>query len=302
VELLDAADVVARLAAAMTGLERVAGPPGGTAGVAGAIAFDGDGTLWSGDVGEDFFHAVVTRGRILPVAVEAMRRVAERAGIMVGAAASEDAGVDTNGHSRDSGVALARSLFQAYLDHTLAEDVICEVIAWVCAGWSEGEVDAFARDVVASVDLAARRHAPLRAIIDWARASGVEPFLVSASPRPIVEAAGAAWGFRRDRILATTAPFEGGIMLPDVVRPIPYGPGKASLLEAALAALPRAPGSPPPVLLGAFGDNAFDVPMLEAARVAVVVEPKPRLLAHLASLPQPGAGFFGGAAPVRVRV
>lgn len=32
--------------------------------VCGLVAFDGDGTLWSGDVGDDFFHAMVELGDI----------------------------------------------------------------------------------------------------------------------------------------------------------------------------------------------------------------------------------------------
>jgi phosphoserine phosphatase len=77
-------------------------------------------------------------------------------------------------------------------------------------------------------------------------------------------------------VLATTAPFVDGVMQPDVVRPIPYGPGKIHQLEARIGKRP---------LLAAFGDNVFDVPMLEAARVAVAVDPKPRLLARLKEMP-----------------
>ncbi len=277
-DLLAAEAVVERLERGLVAL-----PSRGAA----AIAFDGDGTLWSGDVGDDFFHAVVATGRVLPPAVAAMQAVARAAGL----AGGDDVRLGQDSHTHDSGVALARSLFQAYLDHRLAEDVTCEVIAWVCAGWREEEVLSLASDVVTRARLEARRHASLRVVIEWARSVGVETYLVSASPRPIVEAAGAAWGFSRDRVLAVTTLFKDGVMLADVVRPIPYGPGKAALLEGVLAG--RA-------LLGAFGDNVFDVPMLQAARVPVVVEPKPRLVAHLAALAHPGEGF--ASPPVRVRV
>jgi len=37
--------------------------------------------------------------------------------------------------------------------------------------------------------------------------------------------------------------------------------------------------------LGSFGDNAFDVDMLRAARVAVAVCPKPALTARLSEIP-----------------
>ena len=246
--------ILARIALAATDATSASAP--------GVVAFDGDGTLWSGDVGEDFFHAAVARGRFLPVAVDAMREVGRAAGLE-----RMDAG-------HDAGVAIARALFAGYLEHKVPEDVICEVIAWMCAGWREEEVIDLARAVIH--DLPSRRRTELRAVVDWARSSGVEVFLVSASPRPVVEAAGEAWGFDREHVLATTAPFVAGVMQPDVVRPIPYGPGKIHQLEARIGT--RA-------LLAAFGDNVFDVPMLEAARVAVAVDPKPRLLARLAEMP-----------------
>ena len=65
-------------------------------------------------------------------------------------------------------------------------------------------------------------------------------------------------------------------MQPTVIRPIPYGPGKLTQLEQHLEGR---------TLLAAFGDNIFDVPMLEAARVAVAVAPKQRLLAELERRP-----------------
>jgi phosphatidylglycerophosphatase C len=232
------------------------------AGKRGIVAFDGDGTLWSGDVGEDFFEAVVAAGRFVPVSVDAMLAVGRAAALP---------GMDAG---RTDGKAVARALFEGYLQHHVAEDVICEVIASMCAGWREQEVAELALSVVR--DLEPRRHLELRGIVDWARRHDVEAFLVSASPRPVVEAAGAAWGFDRAHVLATTAPFVDGVMQATVVRPIPYGPGKLAQLEAHLEGR---------TLLAAFGDNVFDVPMLEAARVAVAVAPKQRLLAELERRP-----------------
>ncbi len=254
----------------------------GTAAIAergAALAFDGDGTLWQGDVGDDFFHATVALGRYLPPAIEAMRAVGRAAGLD---------GMDGGEMDPDAGVAIARRLFEAYEEHRLPEEAMFEVIAWVCAGWREAEVNRLARDVVVWTDLGSRRHAELEAVLAWARGVGVESFLVSASPRPIVEAAGQPIGFDRSHILAATATFTAeGVMLPEVVRPIPYGPGKAALLEERLAGK---------VLLAAFGDNVFDVPMLQAARTPVLVEPKPRLLAHLGAMAATGAGLPEGFA------
>jgi len=273
VELLAVGEVVARIAdAAADPLFR---------GLRAALAFDGDGTLWRGDVGEDFFHAAVELDRFLPPAVDAMRGVGR--GVQL-------PGMDL-GH--DAGVAIARRLFQGYLDHIVPEDVICEVIGWVCAGWREADVVALSREVVVRGGGESRWHPEVAAVIEWARSAGFELFLVSASPRPVVEAAAAPLGFDRDHILAVTAPFVGGVMIPEVLRPIPYGPGKAALLAERLGGRP---------LAAAFGDNVFDVPMLAAARVPVLVEPKPRLVAHLAALEAAGAPLGGGGPPVRLHV
>jgi phosphatidylglycerophosphatase C len=64
--------------------------------------------------------------------------------------------------------------------------------------------------------------------------------------------------------------------MPSVVRPIPYGPGKVMQLRAKLGARP---------LYAAFGDNAFDVPMLREARIPVAIRPKPRLVERASEIP-----------------
>jgi phosphoserine phosphatase len=244
-------------------IDRIAPMVGRAAGPAdpAAVAFDGDGTLWSGDIGDDFFHATEAADRYAPDVVDAMRDLGRASGLE---------GVD-----RDAGVAIARRLFDGYIHHTVPEDRMCEVIAWSCAGWREAEVVALARTVIRETGLEGRLHRAVGTVVDWARGHGVEAFLVSASPRPVVEAAGELLGFDRDHVLATTAPFEDGVMTRDVVRPIPYGPGKATLLADRLRGRR---------LVAAFGDNVFDVPMLRAAELGVVVEPKPRLVAHLAAI------------------
>jgi phosphoserine phosphatase len=58
----------------------------------------------------------------------------------------------------------------------------------------------------------------------------------------------------------------------EVGRPIPYGDGKVTRLRECIGRERE--------VYAAFGDNAFDVSLLQAARVRVAVRPKARLRAR----------------------
>jgi phosphatidylglycerophosphatase C len=232
-------------------------------GVRGALAFDGDGTLWSGDVGEDFFFGILDAERLSPLAGAEVDRVARAAGIDVGPSAAET----------------ARRIYQAYLAGRFDEETVCEVMTWICAGWTSTEVSDFVRSVVGR-SFAARIHPEVARVIAGARARDHEVFVVSASPRPIVEAAAAVAGIPSAHVLAATAVLEGDRYAAAVHRPIPYGAGKASALHKALEE--RGGGLR---LLAAFGDNAFDAEMLAMSDRPIAVRPKPRLVAHAHAIP-----------------
>jgi phosphoserine phosphatase len=88
------------------------------------------------------------------------------------------------------------------------------------------------------------------------------PFMVSASALPIVQAAGPLAGFSRERCRGIEVQVREGKFTAALVQPIPYAGGK---VEAA-----RRAGR----LALACGDSfTGDLPMLEAAQVAVVVAP-----------------------------
>lgn len=235
--------------------EHVAREPGG------AIAFDGDGTLWSGDIGEDFFEALLEDGRIEEVAHEALAREAEAEKL------------DTSGGA----VAIARRIHAGYLAGTFPEERVCEIMTWAFAGWRHDEADAFAEKVLVKVGLEGRLHGEAIRIIAWARERGVLPYLVSASPRAVVEQAARRVGIELANVSsATEQRDERGVIAAAVVRPIPYGPGKVAHLRGKLGARP---------LHAAFGDNAFDVAMLREARTPVAIRPKPRLIERAAEVP-----------------
>ncbi len=236
-------------------IELLAGGHAGPRAERGVLATDADGTLWSGDVGEDLFHAFLSAGRVEPLAEEAMRREARAFHV-------SDAG---------RGLDVAHALYDAYQAGGYSEERVCELMAWCFGGWSDADLRAFARDVVERVGLAARFHRELHAIVARARATGVEVFLVSASPIAVVREAGARAGFDEDHLVAALPLERAGRVLADVDRPIPYGAGKVRRLRERIGARP---------LLAAFGDNAFDVALLSEATVGVAVRPKAALRAR----------------------
>jgi phosphoserine phosphatase len=220
----------------------------------GVVATDGDGTLWAGDVGEDFFHAVLAQGGIREEARAAMARDAAEHGL-------SDAG---------TGDALAQRLYAEYLAGRFPEDRICELMTWICAGWLKREVDAYAASILSKLGLEARLHKEVHTVLAWAKSKGIEVFLVSASPCAIIEHAGRFLGIDDDHMVAALPRYDAADrMLPDVFRPIPYAAGKVRNLRARI-------GQTRPIY-AAFGDNAFDIAMLSEAFIPVAVRPKPRL-------------------------
>jgi phosphatidylglycerophosphatase C len=227
----------------------------------GFVATDGDGTLWAGDVGEDLFLAFLDHGRVEPPALEAIVRDARAHGL-------SDAG---------KGSDVARSIYNAYLEGRFPEESLCELMTWCFAGWTHREVATFARDVVDGGALASRFHPEVLSVVASARAAGVDVVLVSASPVAVVLEAASRIGFDPDHVVAASAVYDGEIMRPDVLRPIPYGSGKVTRLRERVGL--RRP------LYAALGDNAFDVAMLASARVPVAVRPKPRLREQAGNVP-----------------
>ncbi len=219
----------------------------------GVVAMDADGTLWSGDVGEDLFHAFLVHGRVEAPALEAFRREARDHSL-------SDAG---------SGPDIARRIYAAYVDGRFPEERMCELMTWCFAGWSRAEVRKFAAGVVSLGGIAARVHDEVLVVIERARAASVMVVVVSASPIAVVQEAASRIGFQETDVVAALPRFDGQVMAAQVERPIPYGPGKVTRLREQIG-----PGR---ALYAAFGDNAFDVALLSSAGLGVAVRPKARL-------------------------
>lgn len=227
----------------------------------GVLAFDGDGTLWTGDVGEDYFAALLDHGLHRAAHEELAREAAA-------------ANIDASGTASD----IARRIHAAYLSGAFPEERVCEIMSWVAAGWSREQLGSFCEEVLDAVGLSDRLHAEAVRVVEHARRVGIDVFIVSASPHAVVECAARIVGIEPTNAIAVTERCdEMGVVQCFVERPIPYGDGKVTRLRARVG--------DERVLYAAFGDNSFDVPMLRAARLPVAIRPKPRLVARASELP-----------------
>jgi phosphoserine phosphatase len=221
------------------------------------LAFDADGTLWSGDVGIDNFEALLEKEAILPAAGSMLRDEAAECGLP----------------SAQNPTAQARILYEAYARDAYPEDRAFLMMACAFAGYREDEVRSFAAGVAAATGLEARVHAEVLPIIAWAARRGVPRYVVSASHALVVKSCIERLGLPIDGVFAMSQAAEQGRLVARIEPPVTYGAGKTEALRAGAASK---------TLLGAFGDSAFDLHLLREAQLAVAVRPKAGLRSRAA--------------------
>lgn len=227
-----------------------------------ALAFDADGTLWSGDVGFDLFKAALAERALRPAARSALAAEAHAAGLS--ASANEDANE------------IALRLFAAWAAGDLSDERAFRMMAWAFAGFGEDEMLAFAAETQRASGLAERVHGASREVIRWAHGAGIEVWVVSASPRAAVVTGARHFEIDAARIIGVTPVVQGGVLTTELVEPISFESGKPLALSAH---------APLTSVLAAFGDTASDVPLFLAAQLGVAVGPNDRLRAAAASVP-----------------
>jgi phosphoserine phosphatase len=223
------------------------------------LAFDADGTLWSGDVSDDVFLSACQEGWLLDAARPAL---SERA---------RSLGLDTSGSASRLGLAL----FEAQKQGLLEEVQLYAVMAWCYAGHTLGELTAYAEKVLFRKNLSQRIRSELSTVINWARLQSIDCYVVSASPTPIVTLAAAQWGFAPDHVIGSMPNVCDGVVAPAISADVPFGANKCKLLR-------RRAGNKR--WLACFGDSEFDFELLQGAELAVAVSPKADLLARLLPL------------------
>src|SRR4051812_29334151 len=100
---------------------RVRGRPG-------IVAFDADGTLWQGDIGDATFEAVLAQRAVRAPALAELQKLAIRVGAVIKGEPNEQ----------------ATALYDAFLSGTLPRAPAYAMMAWVFAGYTPDEARAFA--------------------------------------------------------------------------------------------------------------------------------------------------------------
>jgi phosphoserine phosphatase len=255
-ETLSSSALIDRLARDLAALRRASPHPRP------ALAFDADGTLWTGDVGEDLLAHVRRERRIRPQATQALRDEARRHGLA----------------ERDEPHDQVAVLVDALREGRYPEREAYAMMAWVLAGHRSDEIYRIADEVLAARGHEQTQHAETRPILTWAQEESVEVFVVSASPRCIVEQGVRPLGVARHHVLAMSPPFVDGYQAARVDEPLTYAGGKAEALRQK---------APDITLLAAFGDSTFDLALMAMSGLGIAVRPKASLIAvapHLTRL------------------
>ena len=163
--------------------------------------FDADGTLWRGDVGEAFFKHQIERGTV-PRAPK-------------------------------------KDPWQAYLTEAL-EGETAKAYGWLAqwnAGVEEADLmrwcDEFFRDSWTKFVFE-----PMREFTHTLLNSGFEVWVITGSPRWIVQAGVKGFGIPSDRVLGSSVVVEKGILTDRIENEVPYRAGKARLVEKIIAGTP----------------------------------------------------------------
>jgi len=166
--------------------ERLNGPPG-------LAAFDADGTLWDGDVGEEVLQELIREGALIDPPEDPYGLYERRV-------------------RRDPADGFS---FAAALMHGLSEAKVQEVSERVFG-------ERFASQIYPAV----------RFCVEWMVARGWQIYVVSASNRWSVEVGVAHLGLPASRVIAVDLDVEAGVLTDRVRTPVPTLEGKPTLLRA----------------------------------------------------------------------
>lgn len=157
-------------------------------------AFDCDGTLWSGDSGENFFDWEIKKGVVSPEVGRAMR-----------------------------------ARYVEYKAGKVSEEDMCGEMVTMHRGLSETTMMQAAREFMSSA-FPGRIFPEMQQLVQRLDQQGCEIWAVSSSNEWIIRAGIEQFGVKPDRILAAKAEMQGDLVTDRLVR-IPSGPGKPKALQ-----------------------------------------------------------------------
>jgi phosphoserine phosphatase len=161
-------------------------------------AFDCDGTLWSGDVGEGFFDWELNQKNVLHGALEPLERS-------------------------------LRARYADYRSGNVAEDRMCGEMVTMHKGISESVMMRAATEYFDHA-FPGKIFPAMRELIRRLHDAGSEVWAVSSSNEWVIRAAMKHFEIPEDRILAAAVKIEDGIITDRLIR-VPSGPGKPQALR-----------------------------------------------------------------------
>jgi HAD superfamily phosphoserine phosphatase-like hydrolase len=158
------------------------------------VAFDCDGTLWSGDAGENFFDWEMKRGVVSAEVARAMR-----------------------------------ARYAEYKAGKVSEEDMCGAMVTMHKGLAESAVMAAATEFMTS-HFRGRVFPEMKQLVHQLREQGCEIWAVSSSNEWVIRAGVRQFDIPENKILAAKVVVENGIVTDRLVR-VPSGPGKPEALR-----------------------------------------------------------------------
>jgi phosphoserine phosphatase len=189
-------------------------------------AFDCDGTLWSSDAGETFFDWEIRTGLVDPDIGRAMR-----------------------------------ARYADYKAGKIDEADMCREMVTMHRGLPDAAVMAAASEFMAHV-FPGQAFPEMRDLVNRLQERHCEVWAVSSSNEWVIRAGMKKFGIPEDRILATTAAIENGMITKRLVRS-PADPSKADAWRKVVSKDVDA----------AFGNSRFDLEMLALAKHPFAINP-----------------------------
>ena len=230
-------------------------------GFAPVAAPDCDGTLWYGDIGDLFFERALSERWLHPDCSAPLNQLCDRYGIRVHKNVN-----DTAKSMMDNRVdgSFLKAANQLGLGKNDAYREFYSTQALCMAGLSVGFIKARAYEIMNEAGGLKERIFPeVKSVLTHLADASFIVVPISASLNLLVEVGVTFLGIPARRAMGVTAPHHDGYLKAEMIEPMPYGPGKITLIS-------QLGGLPPAVALGDSWQRT-DKELLEGAGLGLVI-------------------------------